>query len=70
MVSAQASPANLDNAVSTAANGKLPLLENVRFVNVGTLGPASLGAYDPANGGTGSNSGSSSNGALSNSAGG
>ena len=48
----KADPAALDNMASMAANGKLPLPENVEFVDAGTLGPNALGAYDDANGGT------------------
>ena len=48
----KADPAALDKMASMAANGKLPMPENVVFVDAGTLGPNALGAYDKANGGT------------------
>lgn len=48
----KADAAALDNMAQNAANGDLPLPENVRFVDTGSLGPNALGAYDSANGGT------------------
>ena len=48
----KADPASLDKMALMAANGNLPLPENVVFVDAGTLGPNALGAYDDANGGT------------------
>jgi len=48
----KADPATLDKMTSMAANGNLPMPENVVFVDAGTLPPGSKGAYDAANGGT------------------
>ena len=48
----KADPAALDKMTAMAANGNLPLPENVVFVDAGTLGATALGAYDNANGGT------------------
>jgi len=48
----KADPVALDKMASMVVNGKLPMPQNVVFVDAGTLSPGSLGAYDDANGGT------------------
>lgn len=48
----KASPTQLDSLTSMASSGSLPMPQNVRFVDAGTLGPKAMGAYDSDNGGT------------------
>lgn len=48
----KANPAQLDALAASAANGDVPLPENVQFVNPGSLGSTAMGAYDSSNGGT------------------
>ena len=48
----KASTAELDALASMASSGNLPMPQNVKFVDAGTLGPNAMGAYDSTNGGT------------------
>lgn len=46
------SPSVLDAVASKAAGGNLPMPQSIRFVDAGTLGPHTMGAYSRADGGT------------------